>query len=81
MIICYIYIVLFLGPQSASHMEGEISSTTTMCSIHLDSARAYWWRGERVVRPIIGAFIRRVAMVMSWPKVNFRSVRLLVFTG
>jgi len=29
----------------------------------------------------IDAFIRRVAMVMSWPKVNFRSVRLLVFTG
>jgi len=29
----------------------------------------------------VDTFIRRVAMVMSWPKVNFHSVCLLVFTG
>ncbi len=59
-IISYICIVLFWVPK-ALYIEGGISLTT---SIHLDDATAaiarqnahhtpaYWWRGDRVMKPI-----------------------------
>ncbi len=59
-IISYICIVLF-GVPKALYIEGGISLTT---SIHLDDATAaivrqnahhtpaYWWRGDRVMKPI-----------------------------
>ncbi len=54
----------FLGTQSALH-RGESPQPPPMCSIHLDDATAailcqnahhtpaYWWRGDRVMKPII----------------------------
>ncbi len=57
-IICYIYIALFWV------LRGESPRPPPMCSIHLDDATAailcqnahhtpaYWWRGDRVMKPI-----------------------------
>ncbi len=54
----------FLGTQSALHRRGESPQPPSMCSIHLDDATAailhqnaqhtpaYWWRGDRVMKPI-----------------------------
>ncbi len=54
----------FLGTQSALHRRGESPQTLPVCSIHLDDATvailrqnahhtpAYWWRGDRVMKPI-----------------------------
>ncbi len=54
----------FLGTQSALHRRGEYPQPPPMCSIHLDDATAailrqnahhtpaYWWRGDRVMKPI-----------------------------
>ncbi len=54
----------FLDTQSALHCEGESPHSPPVCSIHLDDATAailrqnahhtpaYWWRGDRVMKPI-----------------------------
>ncbi len=54
----------FLGTQSALHRRGESPQPPPMCSIHLDDATAailrqnthhtpaYWWRGDRGMKPI-----------------------------
>ncbi len=54
----------FLGTQSALHRRGGSPQQPPVCSIHLDDATAailrqnahhtpaYWWRGDRVVKPI-----------------------------
>ncbi len=51
----------FLGNQSTLHWRGESPQPSPMCSIHLNDATAaivhqnapaYWWRGDRVMKPI-----------------------------
>ncbi len=50
----------FLGTQSALHRRGESFQPPPLCSIHLDAilhqntlhTPAYWWRGDRVMKPI-----------------------------
>ncbi len=54
----------FLGTESALHRRGESPRPPPVCSIHLDNATAailrqtahhtpaYWWRGDRVMKPI-----------------------------
>ncbi len=54
----------FLGTQSNLHGRGESPRPPPMCSIHLDDVMAailcqhahntpaYWWRGDRVMKPI-----------------------------
>ncbi len=54
----------FLGTQNALHRRGESPQPPPVCSIHLDDATAaivrqndhhtpaYWWRGDRVMKPI-----------------------------
>ncbi len=54
----------FLGTQSALHRKGESPQPPPVCSIHPDDATAailcqnahhtpaYWWRGDRVMKPI-----------------------------
>ncbi len=56
--------IAFLGTQSTLHRRGESRQPPPMCSIHLDDATAaikrqnahhtpaYWWRGDRVMKPI-----------------------------
>ncbi len=54
----------FLGTQCALHRRGESPHPPPVCSIHLDDVTAailrqnthhtpaYWWRGDRVMKPI-----------------------------
>ncbi len=54
----------FLDTQSTLHRRGESPQPPPVCSIHLDDATAailhqnshhtpaYWWRGDRVMKPI-----------------------------
>ncbi len=63
-IICYIYVALFWILKALLHIRGESPQPPPMCSIHLDDATAailcqnahhtpaYWWRGDRVMKPI-----------------------------
>ncbi len=63
-IICYIYIVLFKTLKALYVVRGLSPHPPPMCSIHLDDATAaivrqnahhtpaYWWRGDRVMKPI-----------------------------
>ncbi len=62
-IICYIYIALFKALK-ALYIQGGSPRPPPMCSSHLDDATAailrqnahhtpaYWWRGDRVMKPI-----------------------------
>ncbi len=71
-IICY---SAFLGTQSILHSKGESPHPPPVCSIHLDDATAaivrqiahhtpaYWWRGDRVMKPI---------SVCGWLEVNLQ---------
>ncbi len=60
----HLYSTFFLSTQCALHCQGESPHPPPMCSIHLDDATAaivhqnahytpaYWWRGDRVMKPI-----------------------------
>ncbi len=64
-IICYIYIALFWVLKALYIEGGESPQPPPVCSIHLDDATAaivrqndhhtpaYWWRRERVMKPIV----------------------------